>query len=45
MTRCFHGSVWQNNVDKKPDGQMMQKSENYIQQIVPTQASAPLQVM
>lgn len=43
MTRCFHGSVWQNNIDKKTDSQMVQKSENHIQQIVPNQeASAPV---
>lgn len=36
---------WQNNADKKPDSQMMQKSDIHIQQIVPTQASPPLQVM
>lgn len=36
MTRCFHGSVWQNNVDKKPASQMVQKSETHAQQTVPT---------
>lgn len=44
MTRCFHGLDWQNNADKNSDSQMVWKSENHIQQIVPNQeASAPVQ--